>query len=146
MPELANCSDLSSVPICHRDQYSSQIILKLKMKLTSSWQLKSKEVLSSILFFLDLSVCMLKSSCLSARYHTCKLELRNLVHKKRDLYSADILSKDLLENIAWESRPPPSNWKPKGILVAHLQEHRGAINRYVILFAFLLLIQILYMY
>ncbi|KAK3104962.1 hypothetical protein FSP39_014143 [Pinctada imbricata] len=64
-----------------------------------------------------------------ARYHPCKLELRNLVHKKRDLYSVDLLTKDLFENIAWESRPPPSNWKPKGILVAHLQEHRAAVNR-----------------
>ncbi|XP_069112623.1 phosphoinositide 3-kinase regulatory subunit 4-like isoform X1 [Argopecten irradians] len=63
------------------------------------------------------------------RYHPCKLDLRNLVHKRRDQYSADVLTKDLLENIAWESRPPPSNWKPKGLLVAHMHEHRAAINR-----------------
>lgn len=61
-----------------------------------------------------------------AKYHNCKIALRNIVHKKRELYSAE--SKDLLE-IAWERRPPPSNWKPKGLLVAHLQEHRAAINR-----------------
>lgn len=60
------------------------------------------------------------------KYHNCKIALRNIVHKKRELYSAE--SKDLLE-IAWERRPPPSNWKPKGLLVAHLQEHRAAINR-----------------
>lgn len=63
-----------------------------------------------------------------AKYHNCKIALRNIVHKKRELYSAE--SKDLLE-IAWERRPPPSNWKPKGLLVAHLQEHRAAINRWV---------------
>ncbi|XP_048750935.2 phosphoinositide 3-kinase regulatory subunit 4-like isoform X2 [Ostrea edulis] len=62
----------------------------------------------------------------TTRYNNCKIALRNIVHKKRELYSAE--SKDLLE-IAWERRPPPSNWKPKGLLVAHLQEHRGAINR-----------------
>ncbi|XP_061162546.1 phosphoinositide 3-kinase regulatory subunit 4-like [Saccostrea echinata] len=60
------------------------------------------------------------------RYHPCKIALRNVVHKKRELYTAE--SKDLLE-IAWERRPPPSNWKPKGLLVAHLQEHRAAVNR-----------------
>lgn len=60
------------------------------------------------------------------KYHNCKIALRNIVHKKRELYSAE--SKDLLE-IAWERRPPPSNWKPKGLLVAHLQEHRATINR-----------------
>lgn len=63
------------------------------------------------------------------RYNPCRLELRSIVHRRRDQYNADVLSKDLLENIAWESRPPPSNWKPKGLLVAHLHEHRGAVNR-----------------
>ncbi|KAH3825412.1 hypothetical protein DPMN_127287 [Dreissena polymorpha] len=24
---------------------------------------------------------------------------------------------------------PPSNWRPRGLLVAHLHEHRGPINR-----------------
>ncbi|XP_062578229.1 phosphoinositide 3-kinase regulatory subunit 4-like [Saccostrea cucullata] len=62
----------------------------------------------------------------TTKYHPCKIALRNIVHKKRELYSAE--SKDLLE-IAWERRPPPSNWKPKGLLVAHLQEHRAAVNR-----------------
>ncbi|KAH3825425.1 hypothetical protein DPMN_127300 [Dreissena polymorpha] len=37
--------------------------------------------------------------------------------------------RDLLEGIVWENRPPPSNWRPRGLLVAHLHEHRGPINR-----------------
>ena len=28
-----------------------------------------------------------------------------------------------------EQRLPPAGWKPKGLLVAHLHEHRGAVNR-----------------
>ncbi|XP_078336742.1 phosphoinositide 3-kinase regulatory subunit 4-like isoform X4 [Crassostrea virginica] len=60
------------------------------------------------------------------KYNNCKISLRNIVHRKREHYSAE--SKDLLE-IAWERRPPPSNWKPKGLLMAQLQEHRAAINR-----------------
>lgn len=71
-------------------------------------------------------------SCLfSARYAVCKLDLRNLVYKRREQYAADVLSKDLLEGIAWDSRPPPTNWRPKGMLVAHMQEHRAAVNRSV---------------
>ena len=65
----------------------------------------------------------------SARYALCKWELRNIVHKRREQYKVDILTKDLLEGIAWDSRPPPDNWKPRGLLVAHLQEHRSAVNR-----------------
>ncbi|XP_041377701.1 phosphoinositide 3-kinase regulatory subunit 4-like [Gigantopelta aegis] len=63
------------------------------------------------------------------RYAVCKWELRNIVHKRREQYKVDILTKDLLEGIAWDSRPPPDNWKPRGLLVAHLQEHRSAVNR-----------------
>ncbi|XP_052760753.1 phosphoinositide 3-kinase regulatory subunit 4-like [Mya arenaria] len=63
------------------------------------------------------------------RYAQCKWELRDLVKKRRGQYSADLATRDLLEGIAWESRPPPSNWKPRGLLVAHLHEHRGPVNR-----------------
>ncbi|EDO39636.1 predicted protein [Nematostella vectensis] len=40
-----------------------------------------------------------------ARFAGCKIELRKLVHHKRD------------------------EWSPKGLLVAHLHEHKAAINR-----------------
>lgn len=68
---------------------------------------------------------------MNTKYNPCKLELRNLVHKQRDRYSEDILSKDLLVDdiAAWEPQTVPSNWRPKGLLVAHLHEHRGSINR-----------------
>ena len=67
-----------------------------------------------------------------ARYAPCKLELHKLVVKKREQFAADQMTKDVLDSAAWENRPPPANWKPKGQLVAHLHEHRGAVNRYVV--------------
>ncbi|KAL4221189.1 phosphoinositide-3-kinase [Mactra antiquata] len=63
------------------------------------------------------------------RYASCKHDLRTLVHKRRAQFSADLATRDLLEGISWDSRPPPPNWRPKGQLVAHLHEHRGPINR-----------------
>ena len=64
-----------------------------------------------------------------ARYAQCRLDLRTLVHRRRDQYCADVATRDLLEGISWDSRPPPTNWKPKGLLVAHLHEHKGPVNR-----------------
>ncbi|KAK0061121.1 phosphoinositide 3-kinase regulatory subunit 4 [Biomphalaria pfeifferi] len=63
------------------------------------------------------------------RYAKCKWELRDLVHHRRAQFEADILLTDAISGIAWDTHHPPDTWKPKGVLVAHLQEHRGAINR-----------------
>ncbi|ELT97398.1 hypothetical protein CAPTEDRAFT_159025 [Capitella teleta] len=68
-------------------------------------------------------------SKVQVRYAPCKVELRNLVYHKQDQFSCDQMAKDLLDNASWENRPPPPNWQPKGQLVAHLHEHKGAINR-----------------
>lgn len=57
------------------------------------------------------------------------MDLRNLVYKKQEQFARDRKTKDLLDHAAWENRPPPPNWQPKGQLVAHLHEHKGAINR-----------------
>ncbi|XP_077998060.1 phosphoinositide 3-kinase regulatory subunit 4-like [Glandiceps talaboti] len=66
---------------------------------------------------------------LQARFAGCKLELRKLVHKKREQYMHDAATKTLIEDAIFESKPPPPGWKPKGLLVAHLHEHKAAINR-----------------
>ncbi|PVD36888.1 hypothetical protein C0Q70_03878 [Pomacea canaliculata] len=63
------------------------------------------------------------------RYANCKLDLRTLVHHLRDQYEAEVTSRDLMEGITWDQRPPPDNWRPRGTLVAHLQEHKGMVNR-----------------
>ncbi|KAH9515561.1 phosphoinositide-3-kinase, regulatory subunit 4 [Bulinus truncatus] len=65
----------------------------------------------------------------TTRYAKCKWELRDLVHHRRAQFEADILLTDAISGITWDSHYPPDTWKPKGVLVAHLQEHRGAINR-----------------
>lgn len=68
------------------------------------------------------------------RYAKCKWELRDLVHHKRAQFERDLLA--TVDSLAWGNdggsgpvHVPPDSWRPKGVLVAHLQEHRGAINR-----------------
>ncbi|XP_022087879.1 phosphoinositide 3-kinase regulatory subunit 4-like [Acanthaster planci] len=60
---------------------------------------------------------------------TCKLDLSRLVAQKREQYAADVTRKTLIEEAAIETKIPPSTWKPKGLLVAHLHEHKAAVNR-----------------
>uniref|UniRef100_A0A3Q3FLN7 non-specific serine/threonine protein kinase n=1 Tax=Labrus bergylta TaxID=56723 RepID=A0A3Q3FLN7_9LABR len=63
------------------------------------------------------------------RINTCKTELQQLVQQKREQCSAERMAKQMLESAEWESRPPPPGWHPKGLLVAHLHEHKAAVNR-----------------
>ncbi|XP_061885756.1 phosphoinositide 3-kinase regulatory subunit 4 [Entelurus aequoreus] len=63
------------------------------------------------------------------RINTCKAELQQLVQQKRDQCSAERKAKQMMESAEWESRPPPPGWHPKGLLVAHLHEHKAAVNR-----------------
>ncbi|XP_072035782.1 phosphoinositide 3-kinase regulatory subunit 4-like isoform X1 [Amphiura filiformis] len=60
---------------------------------------------------------------------SCKLDLRRLVQRKREQYSADISRKLLIEDTAFEAKTPSPSWKPRGLLVAHLHEHKAAVNR-----------------
>ncbi|GFR74326.1 phosphoinositide 3-kinase regulatory subunit 4, partial [Elysia marginata] len=67
------------------------------------------------------------------RYAKCKWELRDLVHHKRAQFERDLLA--TVDSLSWGNEAgsgalylPPDTWRPKGVLVAHLQEHRGAIN------------------
>lgn len=69
------------------------------------------------------------SKPVSQTFAKCKWDLRALVHHHRDRFEAEVLSRDLMEGIAWDRRPPPDNWRPRGVLVAHLQEHKSAVNR-----------------
>ncbi|XP_014912217.1 phosphoinositide 3-kinase regulatory subunit 4 isoform X1 [Poecilia latipinna] len=63
------------------------------------------------------------------RINTCKAELQQLLQQKREQCSAERMAKHMMESAEWESRPPPPGWHPKGLLVAHLHEHKAAINR-----------------
>ncbi|NXG01999.1 PI3R4 kinase, partial [Sakesphorus luctuosus] len=62
------------------------------------------------------------------RITTCKTELQQLIQQKREQCDAERLAKQMM-NAEWESKPPPPGWRPKGLLVAHLHEHKSAVNR-----------------
>nr|XP_060637809.1 phosphoinositide 3-kinase regulatory subunit 4 [Anolis sagrei ordinatus] len=63
------------------------------------------------------------------RITTCKTELQQLIQQKREQCNAERIAKQMMENAEWESKPPPTGWHPKGLLVAHLHEHKSAVNR-----------------
>ena len=54
----------------------------------------------------------------------CEANLADLVLRKVQLFESTDASNDSLHD-----RPVCIAWKPKGQLVAHLHEHRGAVNR-----------------
>ncbi|KAM6132905.1 LOW QUALITY PROTEIN: phosphoinositide 3-kinase regulatory subunit 4 [Pterocles gutturalis] len=62
------------------------------------------------------------------RITTCKTELQQLIQQKREQCNAERLAKQMMENAEWESKPPPPGWR-QGLLVAHLHEHKSAVNR-----------------
>ncbi|XP_068243849.1 phosphoinositide 3-kinase regulatory subunit 4 isoform X3 [Palaemon carinicauda] len=62
---------------------------------------------------------------------TCKQELNCLVAMKREEHLECLKKRRVLETLAWDTRLPPPGWKPRGHLIAHLHEHRGAVNRLV---------------
>ncbi|KAF6037532.1 PIK3R4 [Bugula neritina] len=65
----------------------------------------------------------------------CKLDLRTLVHHKRDEYADDYRNRaSLVTNLAAteEGVVFPSEWKPRGILVAHSHEHKDSVTRLLV--------------
>ncbi|XP_024899378.1 phosphoinositide 3-kinase regulatory subunit 4 isoform X2 [Pteropus alecto] len=79
------------------------------------------------------TVQVLSSTILPSTYQiritTCKTELQQLIQQKREQCNAERIAKQMMENAEWESKPPPPGWRPKGLLVAHLHEHKFAVNR-----------------
>ncbi|KAI7806826.1 phosphoinositide 3-kinase regulatory subunit 4 isoform X4 [Triplophysa rosa] len=69
------------------------------------------------------------TSTYQRRITTCKAELQQLVQQKREQCNAERMAKQMMESAEWESRPPLPGWHPKGLLVAHLHEHKAAVNR-----------------
>ncbi|XP_073728415.1 phosphoinositide 3-kinase regulatory subunit 4 [Misgurnus anguillicaudatus] len=69
------------------------------------------------------------ASTYQRRITTCKAELQQLVQQKREQCNAERMAKQMMESAEWESRPPLPGWHPKGLLVAHLHEHKSAVNR-----------------
>lgn len=72
-------------------------------------------------------------SYIQYRCAPCRLELRQLTYRKQEQHAAALRAQHWADNIAWQngSRLLPNGWRPRGALVAHLHEHRAAINRLV---------------
>ncbi|OXU19045.1 hypothetical protein TSAR_000320 [Trichomalopsis sarcophagae] len=63
----------------------------------------------------------------------CRLELRQLSYRKQEQHASAVRAQHWADNIAWQagSRLLPSGWRPRGVLIAYLHEHRAAVNRLV---------------
>ncbi|XP_013910839.1 PREDICTED: phosphoinositide 3-kinase regulatory subunit 4 [Thamnophis sirtalis] len=72
---------------------------------------------------------VISPSTYQLRITTCKTELQQLIQQKREQCNAERIAKQMMENAEWETKPPPPGWHPKGLLVAHLHEHKSAVNR-----------------
>ncbi|KOC68309.1 Phosphoinositide 3-kinase regulatory subunit 4 [Habropoda laboriosa] len=72
-------------------------------------------------------------SYIQYRCAPCRLEVRQLTYRKQEQHAAALRAQHWSDNIAWQtgSRLLPSGWSPRGIPVAHLHEHRAAVNRLV---------------
>ncbi|XP_076177459.1 vacuolar protein sorting 15 isoform X1 [Ptiloglossa arizonensis] len=72
-------------------------------------------------------------SYIQYRCAPCRLEVRQLTYRKQEQHAAALRAQHWADNIAWQtgSRLLPRGWRPRGVPVAHLHEHRAAINRLV---------------
>ncbi|KOX70771.1 Phosphoinositide 3-kinase regulatory subunit 4 [Melipona quadrifasciata] len=72
-------------------------------------------------------------SYIQYRCAPCRLEVRQLTYRKQEQHAAALRAQHWADNIAWQagSRLLPSGWRPRGVPVAHLHEHRAAVNRLV---------------
>ncbi|KAG5326958.1 PI3R4 kinase, partial [Acromyrmex heyeri] len=72
-------------------------------------------------------------SYIQYRCAPCRLEVRQLTYRKQEQHAAVLRAKRWANNIACEagSTSLPKDWRPRGVPVAHLHEHRAAVNRLV---------------
>ncbi|CAH1134866.1 unnamed protein product [Ceutorhynchus assimilis] len=70
-----------------------------------------------------------EKSFIQYRRSTCYIELTKLKNIQQDHYYEALRNKEWAEQAAWKPQLPPPGWHPRGILVAHLHEHKSAVNR-----------------
>lgn len=58
-------------------------------------------------------------------------EFHSLLHHLADQYSKRRLAELSVHEHARDKKTLPGAWRARGILVAHLNEHKGAVNRFV---------------
>ena len=59
----------------------------------------------------------------------CNLLRTSLIQRRAALYKSDAMRDDAHLFLDNDHRPAPAGWRPRGVLVAHLHEHRTAVNR-----------------
>ncbi|EEC06819.1 phosphoinositide 3-kinase regulatory subunit, putative [Ixodes scapularis] len=60
---------------------------------------------------------------------SCHAELQLLLKKKRYEFAREQTIREASDDPSKEEKALPSKWRPRGTLVAHMHEHRGAIHR-----------------
>lgn len=71
-------------------------------------------------------------SYIQYRCAPCRLEVRQLTYRKQEQHTAILKAKRWANNFCEAgSTSMPKDWRPRGIPVAHLHEHRAAVNRLV---------------
>ncbi|XP_015117187.1 phosphoinositide 3-kinase regulatory subunit 4 [Diachasma alloeum] len=72
-------------------------------------------------------------SYIQYRCAPCRLELRKLTYRKQEQHGAALRAQHWADNMTWQAgtRLLPSGWRPRGVSVAYLHEHRAAVNRLV---------------
>ncbi|XP_050460541.1 phosphoinositide 3-kinase regulatory subunit 4 [Cataglyphis hispanica] len=71
-------------------------------------------------------------SYIQYRCAPCRLEVRQLTYRKQEQHTAKLRAKCWANNVCEAgSTSMPKDWRPRGIPVAHLHEHRAAVNRLV---------------
>ncbi|XP_044262700.1 phosphoinositide 3-kinase regulatory subunit 4 isoform X2 [Tribolium madens] len=75
------------------------------------------------------NISLHERSYIQYRRSSCYLELNKLKIKQQEHYLEALRGKDWAEQTAWQPQLPPPEWHSRGVLVAHLHEHRGTVNR-----------------
>ncbi|XP_075209888.1 vacuolar protein sorting 15 isoform X2 [Lycorma delicatula] len=79
---------------------------------------------------LDIDYSIQERSYIQYRCAPCRLELRQLLNRKQEIHSTVVRNREWVEHKTWLCPPlPPPGWRLRGALVAHLHEHKGAVNR-----------------
>lgn len=82
-------------------------------------------------YSLDTDHSLHERSYIQYRCAPCHLELKKLIVRKQELYNNAVQGHEWCDPAMWEAPIPPPGWKLRGSLVAHLHEHKGAVNRIV---------------
>ncbi|XP_056633826.1 phosphoinositide 3-kinase regulatory subunit 4 isoform X2 [Diorhabda sublineata] len=72
-------------------------------------------------------------SYIQYRKSDCYIELANLKNRQQDHYFEALRNKEWVEQATWRPQLPPPGWRLRGVLIAHLHEHKGAVNKLCVL-------------